>query len=50
MEQQIIQNPPQQQVILAASFASKAKSKREVYLILTLDAGAYLPDYRTLTI
>ena len=36
--------------IQAQAFASKFKSKREIYLLLTVDAKAYLPPYETLTI
>jgi hypothetical protein len=36
--------------ITAASFAAKFKSKREVYLFLTLDCKAYLPCHPTVTI
>jgi len=32
------------------SFASKYKSKREVYNFLTVDCHAYLPPYDNLTI
>ncbi len=32
------------------AFASKYKSKREVYNFLTIDCHAYLPPYDTLTI
>ena len=32
------------------SFASKYKSKREVYNFLTIECHAYLPPYDTLTI
>jgi hypothetical protein len=36
--------------IKAAEFAAKYKSKREIYSFLTVDAGAYLPAYDTVTI
>ena len=36
--------------IQAQAFASKFKSKREIYLLLTVDAKAYLPPYETITI
>ena len=36
--------------IQAQAFASKFKSKREIYLLLTVDARAYLPAYETITI
>ena len=41
-------NMPQK--MLADEFASKFKSKREVYLMMTLDVGAYLPSYDSVTI
>ena len=31
-------------------FAAKAKSKREVYALLTIDCRAYLPKYDVLTV
>ena len=34
----------------AAAFASKFKSKREIFLLLTIDCHAYLPHYQTVTI
>ena len=36
--------------ITAATFSSKFNSKREVYNFLTIDVGAYLPAYDTVTI
>ena len=36
--------------ITAAEFAAKYKSKREIFMFLTVDAGAYLPPYDTVTI
>ena len=36
--------------IQAQAFASKFKSKREIYLLLTVDAKAYMPPYETITI
>ena len=36
--------------ISAPTFAAKFNSKREVYMLLTVEAGAYLPAYETLTI
>ena len=36
--------------ISAKEFEAKYKSKREVYTFLTVDAGAYLPPYDTVTI
>ena len=38
------------QQITAASFASKYKSKREIFNFLTVDVNAYLPPYENLTI
>ena len=38
------------QQMTAAAFAAKFKSKREVYLLLTVDAKAYLPHYSNVTI
>jgi hypothetical protein len=39
-----------QQTITSAEFAAKFKSKREIYQLLTVDAGAYLSSYDSLTI
>ena len=36
--------------VSAAAFAAKYKSKREVYMFLTVDRKAYLPSFETLTI
>ena len=36
--------------ISAKEFEAKYKSKREIYTFLTVDAGAYLPPYDTVTI
>jgi hypothetical protein len=38
------------QMILASEFASKAKSKREIYVFLSTNVMAYLPDFDTVTI
>ena len=38
------------QQITAAEFAAKFKSKKEVYQLLTIDVGAYLPPYQLVTI
>jgi hypothetical protein len=38
------------QMILASEFASKAKSKREIYVFLSINVMAYLPEYETVTI
>ena len=40
----------QQQVVSAAQFNSKFKSKMEVYRFLSFEVGAYLPPYDTVTI
>ena len=36
--------------ITASAFSAKFKSKREVYLLLSLDVRAYLPSFTTVTI
>ena len=36
--------------ITAATFASKFKSKREIWNFLSVDVGAYLPTYEHVTI
>ena len=46
-QNQIMQQKPQ---ITAAAFRAKFQSKREVYLLLTLDCKAYLPHHSTVTI
>ena len=33
-----------------AQFAAKARSKAEIYRLLTVDVGAYLPEFATCTI
>ena len=38
------------QQVTALAFASKYKSKREVYNFLAVEVKAYLPSYDTLTI
>jgi hypothetical protein len=38
------------QMILASEFGAKAKSKREIYVFLSINVMAYLPDYETVTI
>ena len=38
------------QKVTALAFASKYKSKREVYNFLAIEVKAYLPPYDTLTI
>ena len=50
MQGQIPNQPAANQRITTAQFASKYKSKREVYTFLTVDCKAYLPGYHTLTI
>ena len=50
MTDQIKSSSSKKQIITASQFAAKFKSKREVYLLLTLDANAYLPHYTTITI
>ena len=50
MNQQINQNVRARQQVTALAFASKYKSKREVYNFLTVECRAYLPSYDTLTI
>jgi hypothetical protein len=37
-------------MMLASEFAAKAKSKREIYVFLSTNVMAYLPDYETVTI
>ena len=48
--QQINSNIRARQQVTAMSFASKYKSKREVYNFLTIECHAYLPPYDNLTI
>ena len=50
MSGQISSLSNQNQQVTAATFAAKFQSKREVYLLLTLDANAYLCDHKCLTI
>ena len=38
------------QQITATEFASKFRSKREVYMFLVVDCRAYLPPFETVTI
>ena len=47
-----IREPAGQQrvAITTAEFSAKAKSKAEIYRLLTVDAGAYLPEYAVCTI
>ena len=50
-DQQIPNNQAQaNQRITATAFASKFKSKREVFNFLTIDCKALLPAYHTLTV
>lgn len=37
-------------MVSAAEFGAKFQSKREVYLLLTLQCQAYLPRYENITI
>ena len=50
MENQINAGLKAKHQVTAMAFASKYKSKREVYTFLTVDVGAYLPAYETITI
>ena len=45
-----IPNQQQPQRIPYTAFASKFKSKKEIYQLLTVDVRAYLPSYDTITI
>ena len=36
--------------VTAAAFSSKFRSKKEIYVFLTVDVRAYLPNYDNLTI
>ena len=36
--------------VTSTSFAAKYRSKREIYNLLTVDVGAYLPPFETVTI
>ena len=36
--------------ITSAAFSSKFRSKREIYVFLTVDVRAYLPNYDNLTV
>ena len=49
MSNQIQANPLANQRMTAASFSAKFKSKKEVHLLLTLDAKAYLSPHDTVT-
>jgi len=46
--EQILGGGPQK--ITAAAFSAKYRSKREIYNLLTVDCGAYLPSYDSTTI
>jgi hypothetical protein len=35
--------------MLASEWASKAKSKRETYVLLSVDCQAYLPPYKSIS-
>ena len=51
MNGQIVQQPARgNQQVTATAFASKYKSKREVFNFLTIDVKAYLPSYDTVSI
>ena len=49
MSNQIVANPLAKQQITAFTFAAKFKSKKEVFLLLTIDVRAYLPPHTTVT-
>ena len=49
MSNQIQANPLANQRMTAATFSAKFKSKKEVHLLLTLDAKAYLSPHDTVT-
>ena len=36
--------------ITSSQFSAKFKSKREIFVLLTVEAGAYLPGYHNVTI
>ena len=42
--------PGSQNLVTTATFGAKAKSKKEVYLVLVIDAKAYLPSHTTITV
>lgn len=50
MSDQINSSNKEIQKMTAATFSAKFKSKKEVYLLLTVDAKAYLPSHSTITI
>ena len=50
MDNQVVGEAQILQTVTASTFASKFKSKKEVFLLLTIDAQAYLPSYPTVTI
>ena len=51
MNGQIVQQQDRwNQQVTATAFASKYKSKREVFNFLTMDVKAYLPSYETVSI
>ena len=50
MSNQISSAAQNAQPMTAAAFSAKFKSKREIYLLLTLDARAYLPSHTNVTI
>jgi hypothetical protein len=50
MDSQKVHNANQKATILAKTFESKFRSKKDIYLLLTVDAKAYLPSNDDLTI
>ena len=50
MDENVNQNLQARQQVTAMAFASKYKSKREVYNFLAINVKAYLPHYDTITI
>lgn len=40
----------QKQIVTAAEFNAKFRSKKEVYRLLSFEVGAYLPPYDTVTV
>ena len=50
MGNQIFQNARATQQVTATAFASKYKSKLEVYNFLAVDCKCYLPEYKQVTI
>ena len=50
MSDQIISGSPSKVAVTSATFSAKFQSKREVYLFLTIDCEAYLPNHGQVTI